>query len=71
MPLATVEAFRDHGRVRRSLTEDLAGATACLRRLAALGIDFEAVTAALQVDDIASFAAAYAAVLGAVGETTP
>jgi transaldolase len=56
MPPATVDAFRDHGRVRASLEEGLEAATDVFRRLAALGIDMNAATEKLQVDGVKLFA---------------
>jgi transaldolase/glucose-6-phosphate isomerase len=44
IPPATFEAFRDHGRVRASLGEDVEAAGAVLADLADAGIDLEAVT---------------------------
>jgi transaldolase len=59
LPVATLEAFRDHGRPRRSITEGLEDAAALPRRLAALGIDLDEVTAELQVEGVAAFAASF------------
>jgi transaldolase len=56
LPPETVEAFRDHGRVRDSLTEDVDGAARRLEALAALGIDLDAVTAGLQREGVEKFA---------------
>ena len=55
LPPATLEAFRDHGLVRQSLTE---GVEACERRiasLAGLGIDLDALTAELQREGVEAF----------------
>jgi transaldolase len=56
MPPATVDAFRDHGKGRLSLEEDLAGARELFTRLAKVGIDMETVTEKLQVDGVKLFA---------------
>lgn len=56
MPPATIDAFRDHGRVRASLEESLPEAQAVFSRLAAAGIDMDAVTEKLQVDGVKLFA---------------
>src|SRR5205085_9923388 len=45
VPPATLAAFREHGEVRRSLDEDVAGARRQLRELAEAGIDLRQVTA--------------------------
>jgi transaldolase len=66
IPLATLDAFRDHGRPRPSLAEGLADADRVVARLGALGIDLAAVTERLQVDGVAAFAASYDALLAAL-----
>lgn len=59
MPPSTIKDFLDHGRVRDSLEEDVAGARKVLERLAAAGIDMEQVTDKLQRDGVASFAKSF------------
>lgn len=66
IPLATLEAFRDHGRVERTVDADLHGARAVLGALAAHGIDLDAVTEQLQVDGVRAFAEAFDALLAAL-----
>jgi transaldolase len=67
LPLATMKAFRDHGRVRGdTVQENLSIAEDQLRDLANLGIDLDAIGEKLQVDGIASFASAYDRVLAAL-----
>ncbi len=55
MPQATMNAFKDHGRVSRTLTQDVAGAHETLRQLGTLGIDMDRVTTQLQVDGVRLF----------------
>jgi transaldolase len=55
MPPQTVEAFRDHGEVARTVDKDVAGAEAVIRDLAKLGISIDDVTNKLLVDGLASF----------------
>ena len=66
IPPATMDAFRDHGRLRPSLEEDVAGAKAVMDALPPLGISIDAVTAKLVDDGVRLFADAadhlYAAV---------
>jgi len=66
IPPATMDAFRDHGRLRLSLEEDIAGAKAVMDALSPLGISIDAVTAKLVDDGVRLFADAadqlYAAV---------
>ena len=59
MPPETIEAFRDHGQVRPAVDDGVAAAREALRRLRALGVDLDAVTAALQRDGVAAFARSY------------
>ena len=60
LPPTTLEAFRDHGRVRgATLKEDPAGADRALAQLAELDIDLNAVTERLQEDGVAAFAASF------------
>jgi transaldolase len=69
IPPATVDAFRDHGTIdATALTTDVAGAEAHIERLAALGVDVDGITAALQVDGVASFAKAFDGLLAAIEE---
>lgn len=59
LPVATLEAFRDHGRPRVSLREDVGEAEKNLAELAALGVDLDAVTNELQVEGVAAFARSF------------
>src|SRR5262249_20799415 len=56
---ATYDAFRDHGKVRPSLDEDVDGARDTMAALAEAGIDFEAITAALLDDAVRLFEEAF------------
>jgi transaldolase/glucose-6-phosphate isomerase len=66
LPPATLEAFRDHGEVRPSLTESAGEAAAHLERLAAAGVDLDAITDKLQRDGVEAFAASFDTLLAAV-----
>ncbi len=55
MPPATIEAFRDHGEVRRTVDADPAAARAVMQDLAAAGIDMTQVTDQLLSEGLASF----------------
>ena len=55
MPEQTMRAFKEHGEVRQSVTENVAGAEQLMRDLAAIGIDMEKVTYDLQVDGVKLF----------------
>ncbi len=68
MPPATIEAFKDHGYVRRSVDEDLEGARATLAALARYGVDLDAVTEQLQVEGVEAFAASFDQLLAAIAD---
>jgi transaldolase/glucose-6-phosphate isomerase len=59
LPPATLEAFRDHGKPRQSLTEDLDGARKTMSDLAGAGISMKEVTDKLTVDGVKLFADAF------------
>src|SRR4029450_1886492 len=66
IPPPTLTAFRDHGRPRASLTEDLDGAFDTMRTLAETGISLKATTDALLADGIQAFVDAFRKLLAAV-----
>ena len=68
MPPKTMDGFRDHGRVRASLTEDVEGAAKVLTDAERLGLDLNGVTDALVVDGVKKFSEAFDALLGAVAD---
>ena len=56
MPPATIDAFRDHGKVRPSLEENLEEPKQVFAKLAELGINMDEVTTQLQNDGVKLFA---------------
>ncbi len=70
VPPATLDAFRDHGKPRQSLTEDLDGARKTMADLAAVGIVMKDVTGKLTADGVKLFADAFDALLAAVEKNT-
>ncbi|MGY2048282.1 bifunctional transaldolase/phosoglucose isomerase [Methylobacterium sp. JK268] len=66
IPPATMDAFRDHGRVRASLEEDVGGAERVLAQLARTGIDLDAVARDLVREGVGLFVDAADKLLGAV-----
>ena len=70
MPPATVDAFRDHGKLRNSLTEDVAGAAKNMDDLARAGISMKEVTDKLTDDGVKLFADAFDKLLAAVAKNT-
>jgi transaldolase / glucose-6-phosphate isomerase len=70
MPPATIDAFRDHGRLRNALTEDVAGAKKAMDDLARTGISMKQVTDKLTDDGVKLFADAFDKLLAAVAART-
>ncbi len=70
MPPATIDAFRDHGRLRNALTEDVAGAARVMQDLARAGISMKEVTDKLTDDGVKLFADAFDKLLAAVAKST-
>jgi len=70
MPPATIDAFRDHGQLRNSLTEDVAGAQKVMDDLARAGISIKQVTDKLTADGVKLFADAFDTLLAAVAKST-
>jgi transaldolase/glucose-6-phosphate isomerase len=70
MPPATIDAFRDHGKLRNSLTEDVAGAQNVMDNLARTGISIKEVTTKLTDDGVKLFADAFHKLLAAVEKST-
>src|SRR6201993_4720982 len=70
MPPATIDAFRDHGKLRNSLTEDIPGANKTMDDLAKAGISMKEVTDKLTVDGVKLFSDAFDQLLAAVERST-
>jgi transaldolase len=68
LPLSTLEAFRDHGQVAETVTEDLAEADRVVAQLEELGIDLLEVGEVLSREGVDKFAAALDSVLETVDE---
>jgi transaldolase/glucose-6-phosphate isomerase len=68
MPVATMDAFRDHGRLRDSLTENVDEARDVLSALARSGISLDNVTGKLVEDGVRLFADAADKLLAAVAK---
>lgn len=67
IPPATFNAFREHGRLRASLTEDLENAADTMEALERAGLSMKAVTDRLLEDGLRQFADAFAQLLKATG----
>lgn len=70
MPPATIDAFRDHGKLRNSLTEDVPAAAKVMDNLAQAGISIKEVTDKLTQDGVKLFADAFDKLLEAVKKNT-
>jgi transaldolase len=70
MPPATVDAFRDHGKLRNSLTENVGDAQKVMDDLAKAGISIKEVTTKLTNDGVKLFADAFHKLIGAVEKST-
>ncbi len=68
VPPATLDAFRDHGHVRPSLTEDLPGAEGAMRTLEDAGISMKDVTDTLVVEGVQKFAESFDDLFKAIGD---
>ena len=66
LPPATLDAFRDHGRARATLTEGLESADQIMNTVAQLGISIDEVTDKLTDDGVKLFADAFDKLLEAV-----
>jgi len=66
MPPATIDAFRDHGKPRLSIEEDIDKARDVVRRLNGLGIDLDAVGDKLQDEGVELFVKSYQQLLDGI-----
>jgi transaldolase/glucose-6-phosphate isomerase len=66
LPPATVDAFRDHGHARATLTEGVEAADQVMDTVAKLGISMDEVTDQLTDEGVHLFADAFDKLLGAV-----
>jgi transaldolase / glucose-6-phosphate isomerase len=70
MPPATIDAFRDHGQLRNSLTENIPAAQKTMDDLGRAGISMKEVTDKLTDDGVKLFADAFNKLLAAVEQNT-
>jgi transaldolase/glucose-6-phosphate isomerase len=70
IPPATFDAFRDHGKPRASLEEDVPAARATMETLARVGISMKDATDKLTEDGVKQFADAFDKLLAAVSKHT-
>jgi transaldolase len=70
MPVNTIDAFRDHGEVARTVDADVAGARRLIQQLEAAGISMREVTDKLLVDGLASFQKSFDTLLAGLEKKT-
>lgn len=68
MPAPTLEAYRDHGKPRRTIEEGLDEARTVMKQLAEVGIDLAAITRKLEEQGVEAFAKDYRKLLDAIAE---
>jgi len=66
LPLETILAFRDHGRARPTIEENVDGAEADLRALAAAGLSLDGITARVLAEGVEKFDASLEKLLTAL-----
>ena len=70
MPPATIDAFRDHGDVKRTVDQDLPAAERVIADLLQLGISMDDVTDKLLVDGLASFQKSFDTLIAGLAKKT-
>ena len=70
MPPQTIDAFRDHGEVKRTVDKEVDVAETVIRDLAQLGISIDDVTEKLLVDGLASFQKSYDTLIAGLSKKT-
>ncbi len=68
VPPQTLTAFRDHGKARVTILDDLDGARQTLSEIENLGISMEGVTSELEIEGVKSFSDAFASMMQAIDE---
>ncbi len=68
LPMETIDAFRDHGKVADTITEDIENANKALEELKNLDIDIDAITQKLENQGIEKFNQAYDKLLKSIAD---
>jgi transaldolase len=68
MPLATMDAYRDHGDPHETISRDVDQAQAYLDSLEQIGVDLEEVAFQLEAEGVRAFAESAEALLLAIGQ---
>jgi transaldolase len=69
MPEGTINAFLDHGTVRRTVDDDVEGARRTIEQVEAAGISMEAVTAKLETDGVKSFSDSFDSLISTLAKS--
>ena len=70
MPPATIDAFRDHGDVKRTVDQDIPAAERVIADLSQVGISMDDVTDKLLVDGLASFQKSFDTLIAGLAKKT-
>ena len=68
LPLATINAFLDHGHAEATIECDLPEAEQTMTALAAAGVSMEQVTASLLSDGVAAFSSSFKKLLAGIDD---
>jgi transaldolase len=68
MPLETVEAFQDHGKVAETIENDVDGAHELLKKLDEAGVDYDDVTNTLEEEGVQKFSDSFKELLDGVAK---
>lgn len=68
LPMETIDAFRDHGKVADTITKDIDSANKAMEDLKNLGIDIDTITQRLENEGIEKFNKAYEQLLKSIAD---
>ena len=68
LPMETIDAFRDHGKVAETLTQDIPESNEAMSELEKIGIDIDKITQKLEDEGIEKFNVAYEKLLKSIDE---
>ncbi len=68
LPMETIDAFRDHGKVAETLTQDIPDSNKAMAELEKIGIDIDKITQKLEDEGIEKFNVAYEKLLKSIDD---
>lgn len=68
LPMETIDAFRDHGKVAETLTQDISDSNKAMAELEKIGIDIDKITQKLEDEGIEKFNVAYEKLLKSIDD---